>query len=131
MKQKEKSRHTRRITLRFKLHDFERLQRHYKSTTCRKLSEYARKVLLNKPVTVNHRNQSADEILAELIQLKGELNAIGNNFNQAVKKLHTLQEVPEFKTWVLLNDAYRQSFMKKAEEIKVRMNQLYETWSQK
>jgi hypothetical protein len=102
MKQETVPGYVRRITIRFKPEEFERLQRHYKSTTCRKLSQYARKILLNKPVTVNHRNQSADEILAEMIQLKGELSALGNNFNQAVKKLHTLHHILEFRTWVLL-----------------------------
>ena len=125
------SKYVRRITVRFKPEEFERLQRHYKSTTCRKLSEYARKVLLNKPVVVNYRNQSADEILAEMIQLKAELNALGNNFNQAVKKLHTLEKISEFRTWLLLNEVSKQAFLKKVEEIKLRMNQLYETWSQK
>ncbi len=131
MKQEFNSKYVRRITIRLKPEEFERLQRHYKSTTCRKLSEYARKILLNKPVVVNYRNQSADEILAEMIQLKAELSALGNNFNQAVKKLHTLDQIPEFRTWVLLNEASKQSFLKKVEEIKLRMNQLYETWSQK
>ena len=131
MKQEDSSKYVRRVTVRFRPEEYERLQRHYKATTCRKLSEYARKVLLNKPVVVNHRNQSADEILAEMIQLKAELSALGNNFNQAVKKLHTLDYIPEFRTWVLLNEAGKQAFLKKVEEIKLKMNQLYETWSQK
>ena len=82
-------------------------------------------------MVVNHRNQLADEILAEMIRLKAELSALGNNFNQAVKKLHTLDQIPEFRTWILLNEASKQSFLKKVEEIKLKMNQLYETWSQK
>lgn len=131
MKQEITSKYVRRITVRFKPEEFERLQRHYKSTTCRKLSQYSRKILLNKPVVVNYRNQSVDEILAEMIQLKVELSALGNNFNQAVKKLHTLDQIPEFRAWVLLNEASKQSFLKKVEEIKIKMNKLYETWSQK
>lgn len=54
-------------------------------------------VLLKKPVTINYRNQSADEILSAMRQLKKELNDVGNNFNQAVHKLHTLDTVPEIK----------------------------------
>ncbi|RYZ63113.1 MAG: plasmid mobilization relaxosome protein MobC [Chitinophagaceae bacterium] len=103
----------------------------WQKTTTRELSDYARRVLLKKPVTINHRNQSADEILAELIRLKAELHAIGNNFNQAVHKLHTLDAIPQIKTWLLANEALKNSFLKKTEEIKIRMTQIYEQWSQK
>jgi transcriptional regulator of NAD metabolism len=52
-----------------------------------------------------YRNQSADEFLAEMIQLKHELNAIGNNFNQAVHKLHTLDHTADIKAWAIHNDS--------------------------
>lgn len=108
-----------------KLHSF------YGKTTCNSLSEYARSVLLKEPVTVLYRNQTADEFLAEMIQLKKELNAIGNNFNQAVHKLHTLDHVPEIKAWAILNETCKKSFLKKVEEINLRVHQIYELWSQK
>ncbi len=47
-----------------------------------------REVVLQKPVLINFRNQSADDFLKDMLGLKKELNAIGNNFNQAVHKLH-------------------------------------------
>ncbi|RYZ30474.1 MAG: plasmid mobilization relaxosome protein MobC [Chitinophagaceae bacterium] len=103
----------------------------WQKTTSKELSDYARRVLLKKPVIVNHRNQSADEILTELIRLKNELHAIGNNFNQAVHKLHTLDTIPQVKIWLLANENLKNSFLKKTEEIKTRMNQIYEQWSQK
>ena len=65
---------------------------YFSKTTCRKLSEYARNVLLQKPVIIKFRNQSADDFLDEMILLKNELNAIGNNYNQSVKRLHTLEK---------------------------------------
>ena len=118
------------ISFRVKPEEYERIQKLCKATTSRKLSEYVRKVLLNKPVTMNHRNQSVDEILSELIEIRSELNAIGNNYNQAVRKLHTLENSTEIKTWLLLNEPIRQRFMNRVEQIKERMNQLYELWSQ-
>ena len=95
------------------------------------MSEYARDVLLGEPVTIKYRNQSADDFLEEMILLKKELNAIGNNFNQAVHKLHTLDHAPEIKTWAILHEATRKMFMDKVDEIKARMNQIYEQWLQK
>jgi len=95
------------------------------------LSEYARDVLLKQPVNVIYRNQTADEFLAEMILLKNELNTIGKNFNQVVHKLHTLDHVPEIKAWAILNESSKKIFMKKVDEIKDKVNQIYQQWLQK
>lgn len=95
------------------------------------VSSYARKILLQKPVMVKYRNGSADDILSEMIRLKKELNAIGNNFNQAVHRLHTLDNIAEIKRWLIQSEMLRQSFMKKVEEIRIAMIQIHEQWSQK
>ena len=118
------------ISFRVKPQEYEQIIRNFSSTTCRKLSEYARKVLLNKPVVIKYRNQSADEFLSAMIPLKNELNAIGNNFNQAVKKLHTLNQILEFKNWLMTYDEDRKKLLQKADEIKDKINQIYEQWLQ-
>jgi ABC-type phosphate/phosphonate transport system ATPase subunit len=59
------------------------------------------------------------------------LNAIGNNFNQTVKKLHTLDHLPEFKSWIIMTESGRQILAKKIEEIKEKTNQIYQQWLQK
>jgi len=124
------SNYSKRVTVRYKPEELVQVTKQFNATTCKKLSEYIRKVSLQKPVVVLHRNQSADDFLAEMIQLKTELNAIGNNFNQLVKKLHTLDHLPEFKSWVLLNESSKQSFFKKLVEIEEKMNQIYQQWLQ-
>jgi hypothetical protein len=97
----------------------------------RGVSNYARNILLQKPVIVKYRNESANDILSEMIRLKNELNAIGNNFNQAVHRLHTLDKIPEIKIWLLHNEIVKQSFMNKVEEIRLKMIKIHEQWSQK
>ena len=92
------------------------------------LSNYLRKVSLQKPVFIRYRNQSADEFLKEMIALKKELNGIGNNFNQAVKKLHIMDKIPEFRYWITQHQAVQTELMAKIEQIKLRMHQLYEQW---
>ena len=67
----------------------------------------------------------------DIENLKKELNAIGNNFNQAVHKLHLLDKIPEFRIWVHQYDGLQKMLVSKVEEIKLRMNQLYEQWLQK
>jgi predicted nucleic acid-binding OB-fold protein len=119
------------LTIRLDEDEEKKLHKLYNKTTSNSLSEYARTILLNEPVNVLYRNQSADDFLAEMMLLKSELNAIGKNFNQVVHKLHTLDHVAEIKAWALLNETSKRVFMKKVDEIKERMNQIYDQWSQK
>lgn len=124
MKEAKKIR-TRWINIRVNEDEYKKIENLYKATTCRAMSEYTRNLMLNKPVTVKYRNTSLDDVLEEMIRLKNELNAIGNNFNQAVKKLHTLERIPEFRTWILINEAAKDKFIKKADEINEKMVEIY------
>src|SRR3954467_9450516 len=85
------------ISFRVKPEEYDKIHKLFMETTHRKLSEYARKVLLNKPVVIKYRNESVHELLSAMIQVKNELNSTGKNFNPAVKKLHTLNQISEFK----------------------------------
>jgi hypothetical protein len=77
---------TKWLHLRLKPEEYEKLHTDFSKTTCRKLSDYSRKILLGKPITSTCRNQSLDDFMTEMMRLRSELNCIGNNFNQAVKK---------------------------------------------
>src|ERR1019366_4529892 len=116
------------LTIRLNEEEENKIKKHFGRTTCGNLCEYSREVLLKNPVNILYRNQSADEFLAEMIQLKHELNAIGNNFNQVVHKLHTLYHIPDIKAWAIHNESGKNSFMKKANEILEKANQIYELW---
>jgi hypothetical protein len=118
------------ISFRVKPEEYDKIHELLNKTTHRKLSEYARKVLLNKPVVVKHRNESAAEVLSAMIKLKNELNPIGNNFNQAVKKLNTLNQISEFRIWLIIYEPDIKIGLQKIEEIKTKLNQIYERWSQ-
>ena len=126
----QKTNRTKWLHLRLTENEFEKINSQFSKTTCRNLCEFARKILFAKPVTILHRNQSLDDFMAEMIQLRTELNAIGHNFNQAVKKLHTLQTVPEFRIWIRMNESLQQSFLQKTEEIKNKINQISDQWLQ-
>ena len=123
----------RKLFFKIRMNDAElkQLKNLTKKSTERSISNYLRKVALQKPVIVKYRNQTADEFLKEMIQLKKELNAIGNNFNQAVHKLHLLDKIPEFRNWIKYYQDLHRSVVNKMEEINVKVNQLYEQWLQK
>ncbi|MDQ2720180.1 MAG: plasmid mobilization relaxosome protein MobC [Bacteroidota bacterium] len=119
------------LNIRLNEEEQNKLNKLYSRTTSNSLSEYARDVLLKEPVNILYRNQSADDFLSEMILLKNELNAIGNNFNQVVHKLHTLDHFQEIKLWAIINEESKKNFMKKVEEIKEKLNQIHGQWSQK
>ena len=111
--------------------EYLQLQKLQQKTTEKYLSNYLRKVALAKPVIIKYRNASADDFLNEMLHLKRELNAIGNNYNQAVHKLHILDKIPEFRSWIIESEKLRESFFKKVTEIHFEINKLYEQWLQK
>jgi hypothetical protein len=116
--------------LRLKPEEYQKIHKRFSKSTCRKLSEYARKNLLDEPLIMNYRNQSLDEFMSEMILLRRELNALGNNFNQAVKKLHTLQQIAEFKAWILSYEQEKKILFEKVEEIKMYTQKISEKWLQ-
>jgi hypothetical protein len=128
--EKENSNRTRIVGLRFTPQEFVKIERKWKASTCRKLSDYIRKHLFDKPITTNYRNQSLDEFMSEIIRLRTELNGIGNNFNQAVKKLHTLQQISEFKDWIISSELEKKILLNKIEEIKKNIQKMAEKWLQ-
>lgn len=123
-----KNNRTRLVTLRLTKEEYQQLESKFKVTTCRKMSDYMRKVLLTGKVTVLTRDQSLDDFMTEMILLRNELSAIGSNFNQAVHKLHLLDKIPEFRTWIMLYEVDKQTLLNKVEVIKGRINQFSEKW---
>ena len=130
MKEKRKIR-SRWLTVRLSEEEERELQRLCSQTTAKGLSEYARAVLLKEPVIVRYRNASADEFLNQMLGLKAELNAIGNNLNQAVHKLHTLDQIPDIKVWAVRNEMIQAELQKKTAEILEKLSHIYTLWSQK
>ena len=130
---KKQENEVRKIFIKIRMNDDElkQVKKKQQQTTERSLSEYIRNVSMQKPVTVKYRNQSADDFLKDMLELKKELNGIGNNFNQAVHKLHILDKIPEFRVWIQQYDGLQKSLVSKVEEIKLKVSQLYEQWLQK
>lgn len=118
------------LTVRLNDSEYKLVEKFCSDTTCNKLSDYVRRVILNKPVNVKYRNSSIDDFLHDMLQLKKELNGIGNNFNQAVHKLHMIDNIPEYYHWAVKNEADKTILFAKMEAVLSRVNQLYLLWSQ-
>ncbi|WP_343606266.1 plasmid mobilization relaxosome protein MobC [Fluviicola sp.] len=122
---------TRMIGVRLTPQEYLGIEKKWKQTTFGKLSDYLRSVIFGKPVTTLYRNQSADDLLAEMALLRQELNRIGVNFNQSVKKLHVLHETPQFMRWLTTHEVEKRTMLNKLDEINNRIHKFSERlWSQ-
>ncbi len=83
---------TKWLHLRLSEIEYQKLHKNFSATTSRKISEYSRSILLSKPLIGSYRNKSVDEFMVEMIRLRTELNNLGNNFNQLVKKINTYKD---------------------------------------
>ncbi|MES2329823.1 MAG: plasmid mobilization relaxosome protein MobC [Bacteroidota bacterium] len=128
--EQEQTNRSRIIGLRLTPKEYEQVEKKWKASTCRKLSDYVRRSIFEKPIVTTHRNQSFDDFMAEAIKLRNELNGIGNNFNQAVKKLHTLHQIPEFRNWLISYELEKKVLLNKVDEIKNHIQKIGEKWLQ-
>ncbi|TLV01397.1 plasmid mobilization protein [Dyadobacter luticola] len=110
--------------------EFQQLLRKVQRTTCRRTSEYARKVLLSEPVIVNHRNQLFDEVMVELTRLRRDLSTAGNNLNQAVKRLHALSKIADFSSWLETYEGDKNRLIELVNEINIYISKASKIWLQ-
>ena len=106
---------------------FEALQR---QSNCKTPSEYARKVLLGKPKVLQYRDDSLVDFETEMLELKRELRAISGNFDQMIRRLHTLQHLPGIQPWVQLNEEDKTRLDKQIETISADIETIFELWLQ-
>jgi hypothetical protein len=118
------------LTIRMSETEYSQAEALRAQTTCNSLSEYARKAVLGKPVVMRYRNQSLDDFLTDMLQLRKDLNHIGNNFNQAVHRLHILHATPEIHQWILINEQDKTQLFRHIEIINIRINEAYKLWLQ-
>ena len=126
----EKKNRTRIIGLRLTIAEYEDLEKKWQKSGCRKLSDYGRRMLFGKPMVSNYRNKSLDDLMAEAMLLRKELNAIGVNFNQAVHRLHTLDHLPQMQQWLAVFEGDKKTFFSKLEEIVLQMEKMAVAWLQ-
>jgi len=124
---KERDNRTKWVHLRLTPGEYRQLQSRFGKTTCRKMSDYLRAVIFERPVVATYRNTSIDHALAAMSVLNSELNAIGNNINQMAKKMHTIR-MPEITHWSLQFDNHSQSFFTKIGEVKQLLEKLSARW---
>jgi uncharacterized protein YukE len=126
----EKSNKTRHVIFRLTPKEYATLEAKRSRTTCRKLSEFLRLLIFNRPVTVIERNGSQDQMIGELSELREELNRLGNNFNQATKRLNAVNQISEFRNWIASYEAEKAFLFSILDKIKSQTDKLADRWLQ-
>ncbi|UOE51306.1 plasmid mobilization relaxosome protein MobC [Mucilaginibacter sp. SMC90] len=106
------------------------IEANFKASGQGNFSDYSRSIMLSQPIIKGYRNQSLQDVIAELTLLRGELKSIGNNFNQAVHKLHLLKGTPEIKAWFVSYELEKRMLLKKIEDIHFIINKSSLLWLQ-
>jgi len=128
--EKDSNNRTRWLHVRLTEAEYESLQKAFKKTTTRKLSDYCRRVLSGKPIIESYRNSSLDDLMHEFIKLRKDLNGIANNFNQAVHKLHTLDHSVQFQNWLITYELEKKILISKVDEVRNHIAKMGEKWLQ-
>lgn len=118
------------IGLRLTGSEYAYLEKKWKQSDCRKLSDYVRRLIFSKPLVSSYRNRSLDDAMAELMLLRKELNAIGVNFNQAVHRLHTLDYLPQMQLWLTGFERDKGVLFGKVDEVVVQVEKMAAAWLQ-
>lgn len=128
MEEKAKKRRDRWLHLRLTEDEYMQLQERFLRTTERKLSRYARKVFLSKPINVLHRDASLDELIAVLVKVQNDLNGVTNNYNQMVHKLHVSNSYRELKQWVDMYEKEKIQLFSAIEKVKDIITEGAQLW---
>lgn len=88
------------LKVRLNSKEYQTIKNNFAKTTYKYMSEYIRKMLLKKPVIGSYRDQTMEDLMNVLVELKNGLNSIGNSFNLIdlrIKKLPPLQHFTEYR----------------------------------
>ena len=102
----------------------------FSRTTDKKLSSYARKLLLGKPVKIIYKDATLDAFVQEMVVLRKELNGIGNNFNQLIKRIHSVWQTPEQLLLLKYSEKMQAQLVEKASQITSCVRKITEQWYQ-
>lgn len=118
------------LNIRVSKEDHQRVKTLFSKTTECKLSSYLRKLILKEPLVKAVRNQSLEEIIQTLTQLQSDLNGLANNYNQAVKKLHTYRNADEVAIWLITQKPVYDKVLVDIATIKSYIQKTAELWLQ-
>jgi hypothetical protein len=114
----------RRLNIRLSQQEWDKVHKLASNTTCRSVSEYARKVLAEKPVKVFYRNKSFDEFEEKMAPFLSLMESFADNFTLLIKRISALNDIPEIKVVLSIVLDCETRFLHQVEEIKEQLEKL-------
>lgn len=124
-----KNHRTKWVNVRLTEGEFAEISRQFALTTDRKISDFARRKLLGKPVRILSRDASLDGLIEQLAKLRTELSRLAANYNQAVKKLNSLARIKDFEQWLLTYELDRRKLLAQVDKITSSITEIAQKWS--
>jgi len=118
------------LNIRLAPDEHQEIESRSKKSTCRNMSEYARRVLLEQKIVTIERDGSLDKLMEELIVLRKELNQTGNNFNQIVRKINASNEKVDLQFWLPVSQQLQHQITSQIDIIQSKIDQLSKKWLQ-
>ncbi|MCF0055183.1 hypothetical protein [Dyadobacter sp. CY356] len=97
--------------------EWEALHNQLQKSTSRSRSEYLRRKIFGKTLTLKYRNASLDECTEQLTELKEHLKTAAYDFDSAMQKLRNLSSVKDIEHWLISYDLDRRNLLRHVENI--------------
>jgi hypothetical protein len=114
--------------LRFSVQESQRLHHEFQGSTSQSLSEFCRRKLLNKPVVFRLWNQSVDDFVSEMIELRKELFRVREDLKTLVERFDPSSPFLETKDPFMEMKQTWQAILQAEEAIKTATNKTSESW---
>ncbi|HXB07141.1 MAG TPA: hypothetical protein VNW04_08495 [Puia sp.] len=85
------------LSIRLSADELQEVYDHQHQSTCRSLTEYVKKVLIGKPVTVKVRDESKEDTLEQLVAIKNRLDTLVDKAEPSLNGT-LLGEIAEIKS---------------------------------
>jgi len=113
-----------RLNIRLSQQEWDKIHKLAANSTCRNVSEYARKVLTEKPVNVFYRNQSFDIFEEHITRLLPQLELFGDNYDKITQQILALNALPSMVNFLSAQMTYGKGFLGTVAEIKSLIEKL-------
>lgn len=120
----------RHVYLGIPIAEYVEIEKKYKKSTCRSLSEYIRNIIIHNPITIRYRDQSLEDLIEEIVLLNDHMKQVKETGYQVLKKMQSDQEISQCK---LVLTEFQDTIVhlnKRIEEIKLQIEKIVERWSQ-
>ncbi|MGE9310434.1 plasmid mobilization protein [Niabella sp. CJ426] len=124
----DSDRRTEWLTVRLTKNEHQKIARRQQKTLNRSLSDYARTVLLGEAIRQVVVDPSRGKTIEELVENRRQLMIISNNFNQVVKRIHKLSDIPNKDFWLKTCTELQKDLLSKIDCIQQVIDKIYAKW---